>query len=377
VFGRAINLFDLFGFRIQIDFTWVFLALLVTWSLAVGFFPALYPGLGQTVYLAMAVVGMIGLAASLVLHESAHALVARAYGLPIKYITLFIFGGVAQLEREPETAKSEFLMAIAGPLMSLALALAFWLCWIVAGGAELPQGLVGVLHYLFVVNLLLGGFNMIPAFPLDGGRALRAALWGWRGDLLWATRIASTTGTVFAYTLIALGALRAIYGDLVGGVWMVLIGLFVRAAAQGSYMEVITHRLLDEVPVSRFLHEAAVPVPPDISIDDFVHDYVYATHADFYPVVEDGQLLGGIAPRQLRRVPKRRWRELAVGDLMTPLSEETVLPPNADMARAMTLMRKTGSDHVMVAEDGRLHGVVAMSELRRYLSFKLEVEQSG
>jgi Zn-dependent protease len=320
---------------------------------------------------------MIGLAASLVLHESAHALVARAYGLPIKYITLFIFGGVAQLEREPETAKSEFLMAIAGPAMSLALAGLFWLAFAASGGAELPQGLTGVLHYLFVINLLLGGFNMIPAFPLDGGRALRAALWGWRGDLLWATKIASITGTAFAFALIAFGLLRIVSGDIVGGAWMVLIGLFVRAAARGSYMEVITHRLLDEVPVTRFLHEPATPVQASVPLDDFVHDYVYETHADFYPVFEGERLAGGVSARSLRRVPKRRWAELSVRDVMIPLSKQSAIPPSADVARALTAMRRSGADHVMVADDERLHGVVAMSELQRYLSFKLEVEQAG
>lgn len=376
MFGRTFNLFDLFGFRVQVDVTWLFLALLVTWSLAVGFFPSLYPGLGQSTYLAMAIVGMIGLAASLVLHESAHALVARAYGLPIKYITLFIFGGVAQLEREPSTAKSEFLMAIAGPLMSLALAGVFWLGWVGGEAAALPLGLVGVLHYLFLINLLLGGFNMIPAFPLDGGRALRAALWGWRGDLLWATKIASVTGSLFAFALIGFGLLRALYGDIVGGVWMVLIGLFVRAAARGSYMEVITHRLLDEVPVTRFLHAPAVSVPASISLDDFVHRYVYDTHADFYPVFKGDRLAGGISARALRRVPRGRWPSLTVGDVMTPLSRQPALPPDADVSRALTAMRKSGTDHVMVADENRLYGVVAMSELQRYLSFKLEVEQS-
>lgn len=377
MFGKTFNLFDLFGFRIQVDVTWLFLALLVTWSLAVGFFPALYPGFSQTVYLSMAIIGMIGLAASLILHESAHALVARAYGLPIKYITLFIFGGVAQLEREPETARSEFVMAIAGPLMSLALAGLSYLAWIAAAALGLPQSLAGVLHYLFLINLLLGGFNMIPAFPLDGGRALRAALWGWRGDLLWATKIAATTGSIFAFMLIGFGLLRAVSGDVVGGVWMFLIGLFVRSAAQGSYTEVITHRLLDEVPVTHFLHEPAVSVPADISIESFVQDYVYATHADFYPVVEGDRLVGGLAARQLRRVPKSRWRNLSVADVMTPLSPDTVVSPAADVAQALTAMRRTGRSHVMVAEGAKLRGVVAFSELQRYLSFKLEIEQSG
>ncbi|WP_119165877.1 site-2 protease family protein [Algihabitans albus] len=377
MFGKTFNLFDLFGFRIQIDVTWLFLALLVTWSLAVGFFPALYPGLGETLYLSMAIVGMIGLGASLILHEAAHALVARAYGLPIKYITLFIFGGVAQLEREPETARSEFLMAIAGPLMSLALAGLGYLAWTIALAADLPQSLAGVLYYLFLINLLLGGFNMIPAFPLDGGRALRALLWGWRGDLLWATKIAATSGSIFAFILIGFGILRAVSGDLVGGVWMFLIGLFVRAAAQGSYSEMITHRLLDEVPVTRFLHEPAVSVPADLSIEDFVQDYVYVTHADFYPVVEGRRLVGSLAARQLRRVPKGRWRNLSVADVMTPLSRDTVVGPSADVAQALTAMRRTGRDHVMVAEGAELRGVVALSELQRYLSFKLEIEQSG
>ena len=230
MFANSIRLFRLFGFEVKLDASWLLLAVLIAWSLAVGYFPAVSPGLDTVTYWSMGIVGLFGLAFSIVVHELAHSLVARRFDMPIKGITLFVFGGVAEMRQEPTSPKGEFLMAIAGPLMSVAVAFGFGaLAWAFGGAAV--SGAAGdgapridappfvlVLSYLSFINLLLAGFNLIPAFPLDGGRMLRAALWAWKGDILWATRIAAAAGSAFAFALMALGLFSVISGNLDRGI---------------------------------------------------------------------------------------------------------------------------------------------------------------
>lgn len=231
MFGRRLTLFTLFGFGIRVDASWLALAALILWSLGGVYFPAVMPALPSVLHWVMAVAGLLGLMASLVVHEMAHALVARSYGLPIGGITLFLFGGVAELEAEPETPATEILMAAAGPAMSLALAVLAY------GGAMVADGWAGpVLAYLGVVNLMLAGFNLVPAFPMDGGRMLRAALWAWRGDLDWATRMASVAGMALGLVVMAVGLWQLVEGNYAGGLWWMLIGLFIRMSAAHSYL---------------------------------------------------------------------------------------------------------------------------------------------
>ena len=230
-FGRRMTLFTLLGFRVQLDMSWLFLALLVTWSLAKGFFPIEAPGLPAATYWWMGIAGTIGLLFSLVLHELSHSLVARRYGMTIRGITLFIFGGVAELADEPPSAKAELWTALAGPAMSLLIAVLFTAIGGLGGESRWPPPAVGVAAYLGTINFALAGFNLVPAYPLDGGRVLRAALWRWKGDLHWATRQASRVGGGFAFLLMAAGALQLINGNFIGGVWWFLIGLFLRNAS--------------------------------------------------------------------------------------------------------------------------------------------------
>ncbi|MGF1592248.1 MAG: site-2 protease family protein [Kiloniellaceae bacterium] len=233
--GRSITVFELLGFKIRVDISWLLLAVLITWSLALGVFPFWYEGLAPATYWWMGLAGMFGLVFSLIFHELSHSVVARHYGLPIKGITLFIFGGVAEMAEEPKSAKVEFWMAIAGPLASFLLAAVFFLAAALGEALALPVPINGVLDYLAFINLLLGAFNLIPAFPMDGGRVLRAALWHWRGDLRQATRIASNAGKTFGFLLMALGVLNVVSGNFIGGMWWFLIGMFVRGAAASSY----------------------------------------------------------------------------------------------------------------------------------------------
>lgn len=238
MYGRGIKLFRLFGFEVRVDWSWGIIAILIVWSLARGLFPYYFKGLSSSEYWWMAVAGAAGLFMSIVMHELGHSLVARAYGIPMKGITLFVFGGVAQMGEEPPNPLSEFLMAMAGPLTSVLLGA--FLMGIDGLGALIrwPVSVAGVLGYLAWINLALAAFNMIPAFPLDGGRVLRSILWAWKKSFAWSTRIASRIGTAFGYVLVVLGLVSIVLGDFISGIWWVLLGMFLHGASRASYRQV-------------------------------------------------------------------------------------------------------------------------------------------
>ena len=374
--GRGITLFELLGFKIRVDISWVFLALLVTWSLAKGVFPAWFAeaGLSEATFWWMGVAGMAGLVFSLIFHELSHSLVARHYGLPIKGITLFIFGGVAEMTEEPKSAKVEFWMAIAGPIASFVLALVFHLLAALGTAQGLSVAVTGVLSYLAFINVLLGAFNLIPAFPMDGGRVLRAALWYWRGDLRLATRIASGAGKGFGMLLMLLGVLSVVTGNFIGGMWWFLIGLFVRGAAEASYQQLIARRLFEGEPVRRFMTHETVAVPPGLPLSAFLEDFVYEYHYDLFPVVSDQRLIGCVSTRQLKTVPREEWGRLSVADLMVPCTEENTVDPGMDAIEAMSLMRRTGATRLIVAVGDRLVGIVVLKDMLELFSLKMDLE---
>ncbi|MPZ11398.1 MAG: CBS domain-containing protein [Kiloniellaceae bacterium] len=375
--GRSITLFALLGFKVRVDISWVFLAVLVTWSLALGVFPLWYEGLATATYWSMGVAGMLGLVFSLIFHELSHSVVARRYGLPIKGITLFIFGGVAEMTEEPKSAKVEFWMAIAGPLASFALALAFYLVAGLGAALGLPLPINAVLEYLALINLLLGAFNMVPAFPMDGGRVLRAALWHWRGDFRQATRVAANAGKAFGLLLMALGLFSVITGNFIGGMWWFLIGLFVRGAAASSYQQMLSRSLFAGEPVRRFMTHDTVAVPPELPLDRFVQNYVYEHHHDLFPVVSGQRLLGCISVRQLKAEPREKWPYLMVGKLMMPCTEENTVDPGMDAIEAMALMNRTGSSRLIVAVGDRLVGIVVLKDMMELFSLKMDLEGPG
>lgn len=261
--GRGIKLFNLMGFEVRLHSSWLILAVLVATSLAGGFFPYRFPGYSQAEYWAMGLGGLVGLLFSIIIHEFAHSVVARHYGIPMRGITLFIFGGVAEMGDEPPSAKSEFLMAIAGPLTSFAIAICSFVvaALIMVAGSH---GIAAVFVYLAWINTMLGLFNLVPAFPLDGGRVLRSAIWAKRRDLVSATRIASTIGSLFGIFLMVLGGWDILRGNAVGGIWWILIGMFVRNASKMSYRQVLyrrevaARRVIDVAPVTESEHEHQV-----------------------------------------------------------------------------------------------------------------------
>lgn len=370
--GRTVTIFRLFGFAVRIDLSWVFIAALVTWSLAVSFFPHDYPALSRETLWIMGIAGALGLFLSIVFHELCHSLVARRFGMEMKGITLFIFGGVAEMTDEPPSPRAELLMAAAGPISSAILALALFL---LHGGLGAWAGVpvLGVLAYLAWINLVLAAFNAIPAFPLDGGRVLRAILWGRKGNIRWATRVTSRIGSGFGLVLIVLGGVAFLSGNFVAGVWWFLIGMFLRGAAGQSYQHLMLRRALEGEPVRRFMTRNLATVDPDTYVRDLVEDYMYRTHHKLYPVVEDGNLMGCVTLDQVKEIPREKWDWIRVRDVVTMSSEANSIPPDTDAMEALTRMRRHRISRLMVVEDGRLVGIVTLKDLMALLSLKVEL----
>jgi len=374
MFGRQLTLFELFGFKVQVDLSWILLAVLVTWSLAEGYFPQAHEGLSASTYWLMGAAGAIGFFVSLILHELSHSLVARREGLPIRGITLFIFGGVAHMEEEPASARTELLMAIAGPIASVVVGVAFYALYLAGGSAGVPEHFLDIPYYLALINVILAGFNLIPAFPLDGGRVLRAALWRWKGDIRWATRLAARAGSGFGLALIVLGALWFFGGNFIGGVWWVLIGLFLRGAAQASYRQLLTRQALEGDPVSRFMVSDPVTVSGGASVRELVEDYMYRHHHDVFPVTEDSRLIGCVGTKQVKQLDRGEWDSLTVSELAEPCSDENTVTPDTDAVKALAIMNRTGNSRLMVARDGHLEGIIALKDLLQLLSMKLDLD---
>jgi Zn-dependent protease len=361
---------------VHVDLSWLIIAVLVTWSLARGLFPYDYQGLAPATYWWMGLWGAAGLFFSIVFHELCHSLVARRFGLPMKGITLFVFGGVAEMSEEPSSAKAEFLMAIAGPLSSILLGLLLSAVVLLVGGV-LSTPVAGVLDYLATINLILAAFNLLPAFPLDGGRVLRAALWQWKKNLRWATRIAANIGSGFGILLILLGIFNVIMGRIIGGIWQFMIGMFLRNAAQMSYQQVLIRKALEGETVQHFMKKDPVTAPSSLSLKDLVEDYIYNYHFKMYPVIESGTLIGCITTRQVKDIPRDQWALRTVGDVASRCSSDNTIDPEADALKALSVMSRTGNGRLMVVDDGRLVGIITLKDIMGYISVKLELDEYG
>jgi Zn-dependent protease/CBS domain-containing protein len=374
MFGKRVTLFKLLGFEIRLDMSWIFIAVLITWTLAGGYFPYRNPGLAPLTYWLMGAVGALGLFVSIILHELSHSLVARSYGMPMKGITLFLFGGVAEMGDEPSSPKVEFLMSIVGPLSSIAIGFAFYGLFVLGTHGLWPVPVTAVLEYLAAINVLLACFNLIPAFPLDGGRILRSILWKLRNDMRWATRISSRIGSGFGILFFAFAIYNILTGNFIGGIWWFLIGMFLRMAAQTSYQQLLLRRALEGEPIRRFMKTDPVTVSPSISIQEFVDDYVYRYHYDMFPVAEGGRLLGCIATRNVKEISRAAWKDTNVRDRMTNVCAENSLSPDTDSVDALAAMKRTGNTRLMVTDGERLIGILALKDLLEFFSLKVELE---
>lgn len=374
VLGYRITIFRLYGFDVHVDISWFILCALIMWSLSVNYFPSAIPGLDHDTYWQMGISGLLGLCFSIVMHEIGHALVARHFRMRTGDITLWIFGGVADMQEERAVPKHELLMALAGPAMSLALAGMFYVAFLLVGGAEQQNVVTTLIAYLVLINVALALFNMIPAFPLDGGRVLRALLWQWKRNRLWATRMAGHAGSALAFALAVGGTIQIMYGNTLAGVWWFLLAIFITATANTSIREAVTYSLFTGHPVSRYMREDVVTVTPEQSIEDLVDNYVYQHYLKTYPVVRGGQLIGQISVDAFTGTDRRQWPWKTVADYMMPVMQDSIIDPHADAADAIERMRSLGEQSLIVVHNQQFIGLVSLQDLLRLLSMKLHLE---
>jgi Zn-dependent protease/CBS domain-containing protein len=381
MFRARWQLFRLLGIPIYLDITWLIVLFLVTASLFVQFSEAL-AGYTWLEYGGLALVTAVAFFVCIVLHELGHAVVARATGLPIRGITLFIFGGVAELTDEPKSAGGEFVMAIAGPIVSAVLGGLFLLLTALGRSAGWPEPPLLAFEWLGWINLILVAFNIVPAFPLDGGRVLRSILWGATGNLRKATHWASILGRGFGWLLIILGIL-SLLGTInggrsnLGGLWLIFIGWFIDRAARSSYQQVLLRQALGGEPVRRFMNANPISVPADTDLRRFVEEYVYRYHRKAFPVGTDGRLEGFVTTQALSQIPREEWDSHTVADVMERDLKPVSISPDADALKALGKMQRTGLSRLLVVEGEQLAGIVSLKDLLRFLHLKLELEGDG
>jgi Zn-dependent protease len=351
------------GFEVRVDYSWFIIFFLILWSFTSGVFPARAPGLEPWAYALMGGTGAVFFFVSLLLHELSHSVVARAKGIPVAGITLFLFGGMAHTTKEAETPGDEFLIAVVGPVSSMLISLGLGaIVWLGIRADWHPAVLI-VGEYLAALNFALAIFNLLPGFPLDGGRLLRAAVWKVTGDVTRATRVAAGAGKLLGYALVALGLWLAIRGDLLGGVWLGFIGWFLRNAAVASLQQRLTQDVLEGVLARDTMVAAPAAVPADRPLDDLVQEFVVRQESAVLPVERRGTIVGLVSLKQVKTVPREQWPATTAGDIMVPADADLVVSPLEPMSAVLNKLRTSPLRRVLVMENGRLAGVIAPNDV--------------
>ena len=370
-----IKLGSISGVKIGLHYSWLIIALLITLSLA-GHFRVHNPQWGESVIWATAVTTALLFFTAIVVHELSHAAVAKAHGLPVRSITLFALGGVAEIEKEAADAKTEFWMGIIGPITSAAigvicLGVVFAFGWTPSVLSRNP--LLTMLMWLGYINMMLALFNMVPGFPLDGGRVLRAIVWWITGDAKRATRIAATVGQFVAFGLIILGVFRFFAGAGIGGLWIAFIGWFLLDASRGSYAQVAITEALGRVRVADVMSRDCAIVDGRSNLQTFVDEYLLRTGRQCFMVTENGRVAGLITAREVSKVERARWPYTTVYDVMQPLGQVRTVTPETLVSEALEVMAREDLSQLPVVIDGDLAGLISRGHILRLIQTRAEL----
>ncbi|MET0608413.1 MAG: site-2 protease family protein [Gaiellaceae bacterium] len=362
--GSSFRLGRIAGIEFGVNWSWFVVFALIVWTLASGIFPSTNPDLSKATHIAMAIVAAFLFFLSILLHEFGHALEARREGIEIDGITLWLFGGVARFKDAWKTAGAEFRVAIAGPIVSLVLGVVFVLIALIPG---LPEAVDAVAAWLGYINLTLLVFNLIPAQPLDGGRVLHSALWRYKGDFVWATRVAANIGRGFGYLLIAAGIAMFIFQGSFSGAWLAFLGWFLLNAATAEARYVLTQQALNGVRVRDVMTREPVVVGPDVTLSEFMDNIMFSKRHTTYPVVADGRPVGLLPFRCVANVPRNEWDTRRVRDCQLGLDEVPVLREDEEAVDALAELSTSRGGHGLVVSNSHLAGIVSTSDLARAL----------
>ncbi len=371
---QGFRLGSIFGFEISVDLSWFLIFFLILWTLTTGVFPVNYPGLSDTTYIGMGVVGTLLFFVSLLAHELSHSFLARAKGIPVEGITLFIFGGVSRTRMEAETPGDEFQIAGIGPLTSLAIAVFSGLLWWVGRSAGWSVAVNGVTAYLATINLMLAIFNILPGFPLDGGRVFRSIVWKITGNYKKATRIATIGGKLLGYAIIAWGLLQLFGGFVINGLWLIFIGWFLASAAEASYQDVLVRSTLEGVPARQIMTPYPETVPAELSLQELVDEYFMHRRYHGFPVTENNQLIGIITLNLVKDVPRDKWAYQTVRDTMRPVQNGVSVRPEEKMTNVLQKMEESQLRRVLVTKNGSLQGIITAGDVARWLQRRRDLE---
>lgn len=372
MFGSSIKLFKVFGIEIRLDYSWFIIFALFAYFFGFIYFPSVLPGLNKGLLALITVITVIFVFISVLIHEMSHSLVARRKGTSVEKITLFLFGGMAQIEKEPETPYGELIMAIAGPAASFVVAAIFGVIWFFTKNIALVREPVG---YLAIVNIVLGVFNILPGYPLDGGRILRSIIWKVTGNLERATFIASTVGRVIGFMVIAVGIFFILTGNFLNGVWLAFIGWFIQSSAQMGYRQLIFETSIKGIKVRDIMNENIVNVTKDITIQDLVDDYFMKYKFGRFPVIEDEKtqrFIGVISLHDIKGVSKEEWPEVKIGDIVKSVSESEKVDMSMEISDAIKKMGKNDLGHLVVMSGDKLRGIITKSDVMRFIRIRSE-----
>ena len=366
MFKHSISLGRIFGIEVDLDSSWFLVFGLLTWILAVSYYPGEFRNWSHGQYWLMGAITSILLFGSVLVHELGHSVVAMHYGIPVPRITLFIFGGVAQIAQEPESALSEFWIAIAGPVVSLVLAVFFGELATVFAGVPM---LLALAKYLALLNLVLAIFNLVPGFPLDGGRIFRAILWGITHSFQRATTIAAVVGQGFGYFFIFTGVWMVLSGNIFNGIWIAFIGWFLESAAKSQIQMQIVRNMLAGHKVSEIMRRDFAGVSAATTLQELEDQHVLESGRRSFVVDNNGHgHVGLVTLSAITAVPRSAWRSTTVDQVMIPPNKLVSVQPNTEAWEALEKMGRDGVNQLPVVLNGSIVGMVSRDDLLHYLS---------
>lgn len=372
MFRNSLKLFTVFGIEIRLDLSWFIIFALLAYYFGFQYFPSVLPGTSSGILALVTIITIILFFSSVLVHEISHSLIAKSQGNPVKRITLFLFGGMAQIEKEPETAKGEFIMAIAGPAASFILGIIFGIIWFFTRS-------IGVISepvkYLAIINIVLGVFNMLPGFPLDGGRVLRSIVWKTTGSLQRATFVASTAGRIIGFLLIGVGIVYVFFGNFFNGIWLAFIGWFLQTSAQAGYSQVKFQAAVKGIKVKDVMNEDIIEVEKNITLQELVDDYFMKYRFGRFPVVEDKRskrFIGIISLHDIKIIPREKWPNVKAGDIVKTVSADEKVDREMEISDAIKKMGGNSLSQLVIMSGNRLSGIITKSDVMRYIKLKSE-----